>query len=88
MKMILAIVENSLSDQTSRALIANKFGVTRLASTGGFLREGATTLMVGVDDDQLESALQVIRDQTPLSEDPNRINATIYVINVKNFRRV
>ena len=60
MKMIMAIVENHFSDATSGALIGANFRVTRLASTGGFLREGATTLMVGVEDDQLEKALQLI----------------------------
>lgn len=88
MKMIIAIVENDLSDATSQALIAQNFRVTRLASTGGFLREGATTLMVGVEDEQLETALQIIREQTPPAADPQKIQVTIYVINVKNFKRV
>ena len=88
MKMIMAIVENHFSDATSGALIGANLTVTRLASTGGFLREGATTLMVGVEDDELEKALQLIRDQIPDSDDPDKIQATIYVLNVKDFRRV
>jgi uncharacterized protein YaaQ len=88
MKMIIAIIENHLSDTTSAALIAKNFRVTRLASTGGFLREGATTLMVGVEDEDLDMALDLIRQQTPPSDDPNKIQATIYVLKVKNFRRV
>jgi uncharacterized protein YaaQ len=88
MKMIIAIIENNLSADTSTALMAEGFRITRLASTGGFLREGATTLMIGVDDDQLERALEIIRKTTPPSDDPERIQSTIYVINVKNFRRV
>jgi len=88
MKMIIAIVENHLSDEISSELVAKNYRVTRLASTGGFFRDGATTLMIGVEDEKLESALQIIRDQTPPSEDPKKIQATIYVLNVKNFRRV
>jgi uncharacterized protein YaaQ len=88
MKMIIAIVENDLSDAISQALITQNFRVTRLASTGGFLREGATTLMVGVEDEQLEAALGIIREQTPPANDPQKIQATIYVINVKNYKRV
>jgi uncharacterized protein YaaQ len=88
MKMIIAIIENHLSEATSSALLTRNFRVTRLASTGGFLREGTTTLMVGVDNDQLETALEIIREQTPPSEDSEKIQATIYVLNVKNFRRV
>ena len=88
MKMIMAIVENHFSDATSSALLKADLRVTRLASTGGFLREGATTFMVGVEDDQVEGALQIIRDQVPLSDNPDDLQATIYVLNVKDFRRV
>ena len=88
MKMIIAIIENHYSDAISRALLSQNFRITRLASTGGFLREGATTLMVGVEDEQLEPALEIIRAETLPSEDPNKIQATIYVLNIKNFKRV
>ena len=88
MKMIIAIIENHLSYTTSTALIAKDFRITRLASTGGFLREGATTLMVGVEDHELETALEVIRQQTPPSDDPAKTQATIYVLNVKSFNRI
>ena len=36
------------------------FGVTKLATTGGFLRAGNTTLLVGVDDDRFQAAMDVI----------------------------
>ena len=88
MKMIIAIMEDQFSDSTSSALVRANFRVTRLASTGGFFREGATTLMVGVDDDQLKPALDIIRGEIPLSEETDRYHATIYVLNVKDFRRV
>ena len=88
MKMIMVIVENHFSDVTSSALIQADFRVTRLASTGGFLREGTTTLMIGVTDEKLDTALEIIREKIPLSDDPNKLQATIYVLNVKDFRRV
>jgi hypothetical protein len=44
--------------------------------------------MIGVEDDQLENALELIRGQIPLSNEPEKIQATIYVLNVKDFRRV
>ena len=88
MKMIVAIIENNLSEKVSKALIADGFRLTRLASTGGFLREGATTLMVGVDDDALETALGIIREQTPSTGETGKIHATIYVINVTDFQHI
>jgi uncharacterized protein YaaQ len=88
MKMIIAIIENNLSNTASSALLEEGFGITRLASTGGFLREGATTLMVGVEDEMLDTALQILRDKIPISDDTEEENATIYVLNVRDFKRV
>ena len=86
MKMIIAIVKDSETDKISQSLLSAKFRVTKLATTGGFLREGATTLMVGVEDDKVEDALSVIRSQ--IKPNPEDSQATLYVLNVKNFSRV
>ena len=87
MKMIVAIVENDRVEQVSRVLLTKEYRVTHLASTRGFMREGVTTLMIGVEDDRVEEALQVIRDQFPILN-PDQIQATLYVLNVKNFTRI
>ena len=87
MKMIIAILEDQFTEATSSSLVKAGFRITRLASTGGFFRDGATTLMIGVEDNQLEIALELIRDQIPFSNNPEKIHATIYVLNVKDFRR-
>lgn len=61
MKMIFAVV----SDEDSARLITelNRKGhrVTKLASSGGFLKSGNTTLMIGTDDEKLEEILQIIK---------------------------
>ena len=43
-----------------RNLMSEGYGVTKLATTGGFLRAGNTTLLVGVDDDKFDGAMKVI----------------------------
>ncbi len=60
MKLILAIMSNDDSPAVSSALTKANFQVTRLATTGGFLRAGNTTLIVGVDDDKVDQAIEVI----------------------------
>jgi uncharacterized protein YaaQ len=86
MKMIVAIIEDAKVESVSQTLIKEKFRVTQLATTGGFLRGGATTLMVGVADDLVEKALQIIRDK--ISTEVEKKQATLYVLNVKSFDRV
>ena len=60
MKLITAIVNKEDSKNVCNELIKAKFYVTRLATTGGFLRAGNTTLLVGVDDDRFEGCLHII----------------------------
>jgi len=88
MKMIVAIMDNNKSEEVSKTLLVENFRVTRLASTGGFLRGGSTTLMVGVESDRVEQALQLIRDQFTPSTDPDDRQAIIYVLNIKTFESI
>lgn len=60
MKLILAIMSNDDSPTVSNALTKEQFQVTRLATTGGFLRSGNTTLIVGTEDERVERAMEVI----------------------------
>ena len=59
--MITAIVNKKDSAKVCDALTNNGIEYTRLATTGGFLRAGNTTLMIGIDDERLVSTLEIIR---------------------------
>lgn len=60
MKMIIAIVNDSDSVKLITSLIEDKFQVTKLATTGGFLKIGNTTILVGAEDDKVEQVLNII----------------------------
>ncbi|MBN9656204.1 hypothetical protein GLW00_19455 [Halobacillus litoralis] len=62
MKMIIAVVQDKDSSRLTDALAENNFKTTKLSTTGGFLREGNTTFMIGCDDDQVDDALDIIKD--------------------------
>jgi uncharacterized protein YaaQ len=61
MKLLVFVTEDSVADSTVDALVEQGFRVTRLASTGGFLRKGNTTLLVGVEDAATERATEIVR---------------------------
>ena len=61
MKMVTAIVNKKDTMRVCHALTDNGIEFTRLATTGGFLRAGNTTLLIGVDEDRLDIALELIR---------------------------
>ena len=60
MKLIIAIVQDEDSSKLLSKLMQKGFGVTKLATTGGFLRAGNTTLLLGVDEDRISEAIHII----------------------------
>ena len=60
MKLIIAIVQDEDSGRLLTGLMNKGFGVTKLATTGGFLRAGNTTLLIGIDDNRLDEAIEAI----------------------------
>ena len=62
MKLIIAIVQDEDSSKLLSRLMQKGFGVTKLATTGGFLRAGNTTLLLGVDEDRIDEAVKIIED--------------------------
>ncbi len=65
MKLAMFVVEDARIDSAVDALVEQGFRVTRLASTGGFLRRGNTTLLVGVEDTDIERAKGVVHNKAP-----------------------
>ncbi len=60
MKLILAIVGKDDANIVMDALTEQKFQVTKLATTGGFLRAGNTTLLTGVEDGKVSKVIDII----------------------------
>ena len=60
-KLVIAVIQNEVADTVVDALLEADFRTTRLASTGGFLRRGNTTLMIGADENQVDYVLDLIR---------------------------
>ena len=85
MKLIIAIVQDEDASRLVSNLMSEGYGVTKLATTGGFLRAGNTTLLVGVDDDKFDGAMKVIehvcksRKQIATSPSPIAGTSGVYV---------
>ena len=60
MKLVLAIVSNEDAGEVTSALMENDFYMTRLATTGGFLRAGNTTFIVGTEDNRVDKCIEII----------------------------
>ncbi len=62
MKLIIAIINNDDSSTVSSELTEHGFFVTKLSSTGGFLKRGNTTFLTGVDDQRVDECIQLIKE--------------------------
>jgi uncharacterized protein YaaQ len=62
MKLIIAIVQDDDAGDLIDIITEEGFRVTKLATTGGFLKSGNTTLMIGVDEDKVDKVLLMIED--------------------------
>ena len=62
MKLVVAIVQDYDTDKLLRAISAAGLRATRIASTGGFLRMGNTTVLAGVEDNQVGRCLDILRE--------------------------
>lgn len=60
MKLIVAIVQDYDVDRLLRGVTSTGLRATRIASTGGYLRTGNATVILGVQDDEVEGALVML----------------------------
>ena len=64
MKLIIAIVNSDDSSSVQAALTEEGYFVTKLSTTGGFLKKGNTTFFIGTNDDKVEHAVGIIKENS------------------------
>lgn len=88
MKLMIVILRDEDADAVLEALLEGSFGVTQVASTGGFFRRGNTTLMIGTEDERVDEALEMISTHATPAEDPMQRRATVFVLAVDDFQKL
>jgi uncharacterized protein YaaQ len=87
MKLMIVIVRNEDYEAVLQALVQKEFRVTYIASTGGFLRKGSTTLLIGTEESRIDQAMEIIRNACSPAEVGQR-RATIFVANLESFKQL
>ena len=87
MKLVIAIVRDIDAGPVVEQLVAQDHRVTRVASTGGFLRRGNVTLLIGVEEQHVQPVLDILRD-TCCPPEPGQHRATVFVVNASHFEQV
>ncbi len=60
MKLVISVISDTDASPLLNGLVQKGYRTTKLASTGGFLREGNTTMLIGVEEEQVDDVIAII----------------------------
>ena len=60
MKLIIAIVHSDDAQGVISEISMAGYSATKLSTTGGFMRSGNTTLLIGVDEEQVDNVIELV----------------------------
>lgn len=87
MKLIIAIVRDADAESIVNRLVARGYRVTRIASSGGFLRKGNVTLVIGVEPEKAQAVIDLLKEAAGTPE-PGQHRVTLFVVNALRFEQV
>ena len=97
MKLLLTIMPQRDANSILDAVMAQGYRATLISSTGGFLRQGSATLMIGVDEKEVPLVTQLLKETcqalrikssesgSPDSREPSPCGITLFTLNVEQF---
>jgi uncharacterized protein YaaQ len=85
-KLIYAIIHEKDSEDVIEALTSRGLTITRMASTGGFLRYGNVTLLIGIEPDGVQEVITVLKDHCSVVP-PNQHAATLFVLDMPIYSK-
>ena len=88
MKLVLAIVRDADAGPVVEQLVARHYRVTRVASTGGFLRRGNVTLLIGVEEQHVQPVIDVLKETCSPSPELDQHRATVFVVATSHFEQI
>jgi uncharacterized protein YaaQ len=95
MKLIIAIVKDNDASDLIDAVINAGFRITKLATTGGFLKSGNSTLLIGVEEKNVDQVIEVINyiceSKKQIETETPQVKvggATIFVVDVNKFVKI
>jgi uncharacterized protein YaaQ len=88
MKLMFVVVNYNDADAVVQALVDNNFRVTRVASTGGFMRRGNVTLMIGVEEMMVQVVIDLLHQVCFRPPEDSQHRATIFVVDMPVFEQI
>ena len=87
MKLVITIIRDTDDGNVINHLVERGYRVTRVASTGGFLRRGNVTLLIGAEANQVQEVMDLLREVCSPPETGYH-RATVFVVDAQDFVQV
>lgn len=68
MKLVIAVIHDRDQKRTTEALRGAGYRFTKIGSTGGFLREGNVTVLIGAEPDQIDQIMGILDESSRTRE--------------------
>ena len=89
MKLMIVIVRDTDDERVIQALVDHGYRVTRMSSTGGFLRRGNVTLLIGVEAEKVQAVFDLLQETCcPGEPAAEQHRATIFVVDMPFFKQI
>jgi uncharacterized protein YaaQ len=88
MKLMFVIIRDKDADSIVQILVDKNYRVTRVASTGGFMRRGNVTLMIGVEDGMVQAVIDLLHSACNRPLEDAQHGATIFVVDMPVFEQI
>lgn len=94
MKLIIAIVEDDFSNKIINQLTEKEYRATKLSSTGGFLKTGNTTLLIGVEDEKVDEVVNIIKENCKEKKAKKRKEevivggANLFILDAQGYKKL
>lgn len=94
MKLIMAIVHDDFVNKVTKSLMKKKYRTTKLSSSGGFLKAGNTTLLIGVKEEKVDEVIDIIKGEcetqkvTKGKEEVKVGGANLFILDMDEFKKI
>ncbi len=92
---MISIIQDEYINKVSKMLLENKIRTTKLSSTGGFLKSGNTTLLIGVEDEEVNQVVELIKNiciskkvETDGKDQVTVGGANLFIVDIDQYIRI
>ncbi len=88
MKLVVVVIQDVDTPRIMQALLQAGYRVTHVAATGGFMRRGLDTLMIGVEEEKVDDVIDIIRRHVSTETESSLRRGMVFVLPVEHFERL